>query len=188
MNENEIKTKTITKNDNRMKKLSLMLMALLCLPLGGWGGRAWAQTDFGQLPEILSMEKARITDVGVAVRDIEVYVKQDSLTQKTDTALFISNPEVIWQSEQVNVYDSVNVDRAMMPRRATRRKALQDAGLEQWGNLMPDFFLDFFYDVFRFDYPSVDANGNPIMLSAIAACPTDARTKENSWSDVWNNE
>jgi len=139
---------------------------------------AWGQPDFGKLPEILSMEKARITDVGVAVRDIEMYVRLDSLTQQTDTAMVISDPEVIWQSEQVDVYDSVNVERAMKPRRATRRKALQDVGLSQWGNLKEGIFVDFFYYVFRFEYPSVDANGDPIMLSAIAACPTPSACDE----------
>ena len=140
-----------------MKTRIFLICSLLCLHLGGLGGRAWAQTDFGQLPDILSMEKARITDVGVAVRDIELYVRLDSLTLQKDTAMVISDPEVIWQSEQVDVYDSVNVERAMKPRRATRRKALQDVGLSQWGNLKEGIFVDFFYYVFRFEYPSVDA-------------------------------
>ena len=139
---------------------------------------AWGQPDFGKLPEILSMEKARITDIGVAVRDIEVYVRPDSLTQKTDTALFISEPEIIWQSENVNIYDSTNVARVMKPRRTQRLKALQDKGISQWGNMMPDVFLDFYYYVFRFEYPSIDAAGNSIMLSAIAACPTPSECEE----------
>lgn len=85
---------------------------------------AWGQPDFGKLPEILSMEKARITDVGVAVRDISVCLVTDSLTQKTDTMLFVANPEVVWQSENVDIYDSTKVARAMKGRRTIRRKAL----------------------------------------------------------------
>lgn len=138
----------------------------------------WGQPDFGALPKVLDMEKARITDIGVAVRDIAVCVKPDSLTQQPDTALFISEPEILWQSENGNIYDSSNVERAMTPLRAKRRKALKDSGISQWGNLMEGVFLDFYYYVFRFEYPSIDAEGNPIMLSAIAACPTPTECDE----------
>lgn len=135
----------------------------------------WGQ-DYGKLPDLVDIKDARIIDIGVAVRDIETYVKTDPVTQKTDTALLINDPEIVWQSEQVNVYDSVSVSRAMAPRRAAhraaRRKALINAGLEQWGNLNDSFFEDFHYYVFRYEYPSVDADGNAVMLSAIAACPT----------------
>ena len=135
------------------------------------GQVAWAQPGSGILPAGLDVEGARITDVGVAIRDIEAIVKTDSVTQRSDTLLFFSEPEILWQSENINVYDSLSVDRAMQPRRAERRKILTDKGIYQSGNMMPDVFTDFYYYVFRFEYQSVDAGGNPIMLSAIAACP-----------------
>ena len=86
--------------------------------------------------------------------------------------LLISEPIIIWQSENVDVKDSVQVARAMKSRRAARQKVLVDDGRWQWGNISDQFFLNFYYYVFRFEYPSVDANGNEIMLSGIAACPT----------------
>lgn len=132
---------------------------------------AWAQGAFGGMPFIPNMDKARVTDVGVAVRDIEVYVKTDSLTQQTDTLLLVADPEMVWQSENVNIYDSLSVDRAMQPRRASRRKTIQDKGIYQSGNMMKDYLSDFCYYVFRFEYPSVDADGNEVILSGIAACP-----------------
>ena len=121
--------------------------------------------------------EARITDIGVCVYDLQVYVKTDSLTQKEDTICIASRPEILWQSENVNVYDSLSIDLAMQPRRAVRR-AIVDSGMRQWGNLMEDYVNNFYYYVFRYEYPSVDADGNPIMLSAIAACPTREATKE----------
>ena len=117
--------------------------------------------------------EARITDIGVCVYDLQVYVKTDSLTQKEDTICIASRPEILWQSENVNVYDSLSIDLAMQPRRA-----IVDSGMRQWGNLMEDYVNNFYYYVFRYEYPSVDADGNPIMLSAIAACPTREATKE----------
>ena len=121
-------------------------------------------------------EKGRITDIGVVVRDMEVYLREDLQTHKVDTMLFVSNEELFWQSQSINVYDSTSVDRAMRPRRSARKKALQDDGRYQWGNLDSSKFLDFHYYVFRYEYPSVDANGNSVMLSAIAACPTPKAT------------
>ena len=68
-----------------------MIFALLCMMVRG----AWAQGTIGGMPFIPNIDKARITDVGVAVRDIEVFVRTDSLTQQTDTLLFIAEPEMI---------------------------------------------------------------------------------------------
>ena len=145
-----------------------MFVALLMVCLSG---QTWAQGAYGYtIPP--DWEQARITDVGVVVRDMEFYLREDMLTHKIDTMLFVSDPEVFWRSESVNVYDSISVDRAMTPRRSARKKALDDDGRYQWGNLNDEKLLDFHYYVFRFEYPSVDADGNTIMLSGIAACPT----------------
>ena len=59
----------------------------------------------------------------------------------------------------------------MKPRRASRHKIIQDKGIYQSGNMMEEFLSNFYYYVFRFEYPSVDADGNEVMLSGIAACP-----------------
>ncbi len=99
-------------------------------------------------------------------------MRKDLATQKVDTVLFVSEPEIIWQSENVDVSDSAEVAVAMKPRRATRKKMLEDDGRWQWGNLNKDFFINFNYYVYRFEYPSVNAEGNTVFLSAIAACPT----------------
>jgi hypothetical protein len=151
-----------------LKDTARMLVALLIVFLSG---QAWAQGPFGYtIP--LDWEQARITDIGVVVRDIEFYVREDRLTQKVDTMLLVSDPEVFWRSESINIYDSTSVDHAMIPRRSTRKKALNDDGRYQWGNLDSGKFLDFHYYVFRYEYPSVDAAGNTVMLSSIASCPT----------------
>lgn len=139
-----------------------------------------AQDQLGFIP-FDDLPPARITDVGVCVADRAIVERTDKSTQKTDTLIFISEPEVIWQSEAGDVTDSTNVERAMKPRRKARQKILNDSGRWQWGNLNDDFFTEFYYYVFRFDYPSIDAEGNVVMLSAIAACPTpDGASKINN--------
>lgn len=154
-----------------------MLVALLIFLMSG---QAWAQGAYGYtVPP--DWERARVTDVGVVVRDIEYYLRTDLQTHKTDTMVLFAEPETIWQSENVNVYDSTSVDRAMRPRRSARKRILQDDGRYQWGNLDDSKFVDFQYYVYRYEYPSVDADGNEVILSGIAACPTpDGASKVNN--------
>ena len=126
--------------------------------------------------------KACITDVGVVVSDISFCTKFNEETQQTDTVMLLSEAETVWQSENVNIYDSAQVSRALMPRRNARMKALADGGGSwQWGNLSDQFLQNFYYYVYRFNYPSVDAKGQEVMLSGIAACPTpDGASKVNN--------
>lgn len=132
---------------------------------------AWAQGNYDYtIPEDWS--QACITDIGVVVSDVELYLREDLQTHKVDTMVLFAEPEIIWRSENTNVYDSISVDHAMKPRRNVRKKVLQDDGRYQWGNLDSGKFIDFHYYVYRYEYPSVDADGNTVMLSAIAACPT----------------
>lgn len=152
--------------EGTMVRLLLAFMAMFVSVQGAWAQGAYGYT----IPP--DWDKAQITDIGVVVRDMEFYVREDLQTHKIDTMLLISEPEIFWRSQSVNVYDSTSVDRAMTPHRSARKKVLQDDGRYQWGNLDKSKFLDFHYYVFRYEYPSVDADGNIVMLSAIAACPT----------------
>lgn len=149
-----------------IRALILAFVSALAFVQGARGQGAYGYT----VPP--DWEKARITDIGVVVSDVEYYLRTDLQTQQTDTMVLYSDPETIWQSENVNVYDSTSVDHAMKPRRSARKKALQDYGKFQWGNLDDTKFVDFHYYVYRYEYPSVDADGNEVMLSGIAACPT----------------
>lgn len=150
-------------------RLTTLLFAFVSILV--FAPSVWAQESYGYtVPP--DWEKARITDIGVVTSDMELYARKDLTTQKVDTLLFMSEPELFWRSDKVDVYDSLSVDHAMQPRRNARKKALVDDGRYQWGNLMDSKLLDFHYYVFRFEYPSVDADGNTIMLSGIAACPT----------------
>ena len=148
--------------EGRMVVLLMFFMAMFVSVQGAWAQGAYGYT----VPP--DWEQARITDIGVVVRDMEFYVREDLQTHKVDTMLLISEPEIFWRSQSVNVYDSTSVDRAMTPHRSARKKVLQDDGRYQWGNLDKSKFLDFHYYVFRYEYPSVDADGNTVMLSAIA--------------------
>ena len=161
-------------------KRNLSLFTLLLTLLFLSAPKIWAQTGYGYTvpPE---WEKARIIDIGVVTGDIAIGTVLNEETQKEDSVIYISDPEIIWQSENVNIYDSIQVDRAMQQRRTARMGSLQDDTKWQWGNMMDTFFLNFYYYVFRFEYPSVDADGREIMLSGIAACPTpDGASKVNN--------
>lgn len=150
----------------QVKKTLFLFFALLCAIVQG----VWAQGGLRYIPE--DCDKARITDIGVVVSDLTTCTRTDLVTQNVDSMLLFSEPILIWQSENVDVKDSVQVARAMKPRRAARKKVLLDDGRWQWGNISDEFFLNFYYYVFRFEYPSVDADGNEVILSGIAACPT----------------
>ena len=83
--------------------------------------------------------------------------------------------ELVWQSEGLDINDSVTVVKAVKARRT--RKAPAQGPKEQSGVLM-EYFQGFSYYVFSFNYPSIDAEGNELTLSAMAACPLKSGTSE----------
>ena len=87
----------------------VVMLAALLLSLGQ---SVWAQDDGAyqssdgayqssdgayQSSDTEEVLEARITDIGVCVYDLQVYVKTDSLTQKEDTICIASRPEILWQ-------------------------------------------------------------------------------------------
>lgn len=146
-----------------MKKV-LIFSVLLFL---AWGGRAWAQAYFGDMPD-MDLSKARITDVGVAVSQVERRITIDSITGRRDTAYRVLPQEVVWQSDGQDIFDSTSVVAAVKARRVL--KSPSQGPKPQTGVLM-EFFQSFSYYVFSFDYPSIGADGSEVTLSAMAACP-----------------
>lgn len=153
-----------------------MKKPLFCLlfALVAWLPLAHAQDDGSSLSlsdmiAAIPDSTCTITDIGVVAGDLEVYVKTDSLTGRTDTLRVLSRPSIVWQTEGCDVFDSVSVANARQAR-GVRKKAPTSDVVSQYGQLM-GMFQNFYYYVFSFNYMSVDFEGKPIVLSAMAACP-----------------
>ena len=139
---------------------------------------AWAQSGLGNVPKTVDWRNAHITDVGVVASDVMLWKMQNSDTHKLDT-LVTSESYILWQSEG-DLEEQAEERRAnsddVVSNHTAKAKAhingLRDVKpIAQEGRLQ-DWLAFFEYYVFLFEYPSVDANGNPVILSAIAACPT----------------
>ncbi len=144
-----------------MKKILLLLSALLA------GMLAWAQGSFGNLPPEVDHRDARITNVGVVAVDIYQWAVEDSVTHKVDT-VYTTEPYILWESDG-DLEQQAQARRALGPRPQRAPGVMNDKA--QRGNLMSDYLAYFYYRVFTYEYPSVDADGKTVMLSSIAACP-----------------
>lgn len=155
-----------------MRKLFTMI--LLCAAVQGT--LAQASPDNGS--EKIDWRDARITDVGVVVSQVERIIRTDSITGQRDTTYNVYPDEVVWQSDGTDVFDSLSVCNAAKARSRAKRAPTQGP-TAQSGNLMSDYLSGFSYYVFSFDYPSIDADGKEIMLSAMCACPPKGKTVNN---------
>lgn len=144
---------------------------------------------------LVDWRQARITDVGAYMTSIELKVTENQVAHRSDT-IDVDHSRMVWQSQGVDVFHIENNDFykkgtplsevttktsdartdslvASMSRHVRRQVDVEGPSYPQGqsGNLFSDIFNDFHYNVFTFEYPSIDANGKPVVLSAIAACP-----------------
>lgn len=138
--------------------------------------------------KLVNWRDARITNVGVYMSDVEFKVTENTKTRRLDTTI-VDNSRIVWQSEGADIVNIENNDfykkgetlEDIKPNTgdkqvdslitATRKKMRKVQSHYQKGNYADILFQDFNYYVFTFDYPSIDAEGKPVMLSAIGACP-----------------
>lgn len=128
---------------------------------------ATAQSAINDIPKTVNYHDARITNVGVVAADVFQWAVEDSLTHKVDT-VYTAEQYILWESDG----DLEQQAAAHRARAAGMRKIpgfKMDKG--QKGNLMKEYLAWFYYRVFTYEYPSVDADGNEVILSSIAACP-----------------
>ena len=144
-----------------MKKILLLLPALLVSML------AWAQGSFGNIPMTVDYRDAKITNVGVVAVDVYQWAVVDSATHKVDT-VHTAEPYILWESDG-DLEQQAEARRARGPRPQKAPGVVTDKA--QKGNLMKEYLAYFYYRVFTYDYPSVDADGKRVLLSSIAACP-----------------
>ncbi len=115
----------------------------------------WAQTDFGNLPETVSASDASITKIGHLTMTMGKEVVVDPQTQNTDTIVKVKKLD--WDTES-----------GTAQKRATKRRARRNSSFE---NKDDDWWLDMWW--FTYTYPSVNAEGEPVTLSAMACMPDE---------------
>lgn len=114
-----------------------------------------AQTAFSDIPAEVNAADATITKMGHATMTMTKEVIVDSLTQRADTVIKLK--EVDW-----------NTTSGSAQKRMERRRALSRSTFE---NQDDDWWLDMWW--FTYNYPSVNAEGEPVILSAMACMPDE---------------
>ena len=130
---------------------TLLIIALLITVVHG----AWAQPDFGNLPETVNASDATITKMGHLTMTMGKEVVVDPLTQQTDTIVTVK--ELDWGTE------SGTAQKRMAQRNGPLKSPFEDPDHDWW--------LDMWW--FTYTYPSVNADGEPVTLSAMACMPDE---------------
>ena len=120
-----------------------------------FGPTAWAQDALGNLPAEVRAEDATITELGHATMTVEMKIVTDSLNRHTDTLFETKNIE--WHTD---------------PGTAKRRNAERErSGGSGFYNGDSNWWLDLYW--YNFNYPSINAEGETVTLSALACMPDE---------------
>lgn len=162
--------KAVQNGVNRAALLSVLLCAVVQV--------AWAQTGLDNLPKAVKASDARIKDIGVMASDMMLWLVEDEQTHKTDT-IVISESYILWKSDgDLEMQAEQHRAQADAIKEKFRAQVMAQKGsrrvspIEQKGTFREGWLCEFHYNVFTYEYPSIDANGKPVTLSGIAACPT----------------
>ena len=133
--------------------LVLLLAFLLITPY------AWSQANLGDLPAEVNVEDAAITKMGRATMTMHSKIVTDSVTRRSDTIIEMKSIE--WNTESGT---------------AKRRNSERGGGGNNpngsgFYNYDYDWWLDICY--YNFNYPSINANGERVLLSAMACMPDE---------------
>ncbi|MBO4754371.1 MAG: hypothetical protein J5543_07230 [Bacteroidales bacterium] len=132
-----------------MKKILITLSILITF---SWG--AFAQPGNGISPEPVDASDATITAMGHLTMTVGREVVVDTLTMRADTLITVKNVE--WNTESGTAIA-----------RAARRHAKASSFYDQDS----DWWLDMWW--FKYTYPSINAEGEPVTLSALACMPDE---------------
>lgn len=127
----------------------------------------------GSYASTVDYRDAHITDIGTVAADLFMWEVEDPATHKLDT-VYTSEQYVLWQSNG-DIDEQAERLRARAPKVGTRRNV---STTQRSGSLKAGWIAEYQYNVFVYNYPSVDADGKTVMLSSIAACPTKSGTSE----------
>lgn len=118
---------------------------------------SWAQSVINDIPKEINANDATITNMGHATLTVAMKIETDPITKAVDTARMVTNIE--WNTE---------------PGTAKRRMANRD-GNDPQGSDFYDGDNSWWYDMywFSFNYPSINSEGEPLLLSSLACMPDD---------------
>lgn len=143
-----------------MKKLILLLLLACATPV------VWAQGQFGNLPKKVSAADVVVTEVSYLQ-----FMGHDSLTVnpvtgKTDTIHIDDGQRVLTEAEYQQM--------ASEPALSRRRIATPTVDTGEYGGITGEGTQNFgsMAKLYSYKYPSVDANGNKVVLSALMGVPT----------------
>ena len=135
------------------------LLILFALMVNWFTPYAWAQVNLGDLPNEVNAEDATITKLGHATMTVEVQIVTDSITRRTDTLCSVKSIE--WDTE---------------PGTAKLRNSERS-----WGGNNPNgsgfynqdknWWLDIYW--YNFNYPSINGDGERVLLSGMACMPDE---------------
>ena len=136
-----------------------LLLILFALMVNWFTPYAWSQVNYGDLPEKVNAEDATITKLGHATMTVEVQIVTDSITRRTDTLCSVKSIE--WDTE---------------PGTAKLRNSERS-----WGGNNPNgsgfynqdknWWLDIYW--YNFNYPSINGDGERVLLSGMACMPDE---------------
>lgn len=131
--------------------LFLLLAFLLITPY------AWSQVHLGDLPAEVNVEDATITKMGHATMTMHTKIVTDSVTRRTDTIIEMKSIE--WNTESGTA----------------KRRNLERGGNNPNGSGYYDTDHDWWLDICwgNFNYPSINANGERVLMSAMACMPDE---------------
>ena len=114
-----------------------------------------AQSAFSNIPQTVDYRDATITDVGVMANDIYQWEVTDKTTGKIDT-VYTTQEYILWESDgdierQAEAIRAEGLNRAIKSAISTEFRE---------GSLKEGWLCNFYYNVFKYDYPSVDSDGN----------------------------
>ena len=136
-----------------MKSFKLTIALLFVL---AFGRAAWAQATLNNLPAEVRAEDATITEFGHATMMVEVKIVTDSLTRRNDTLREVTH--IDWDTPSGTAKQR-NAERGSNP----TGSGFYTEGHSSW--------LDIYY--YNYDYPSINAEGQPVLLSSMACMPDE---------------
>lgn len=144
------------KNIHKLLFLVLMLITPCVL----------SQVNYGDLPEKVNAEDATITKLGHATMTVEVQIVTDSITRRTDTLCSVKSIE--WDTE---------------PGTAKRRNNERLGGGNNpngsgFYNEDHNKWLDIYW--YNYNYPSINADGERVLLSGMACMPDEDCDRVNN--------
>ena len=133
----------------------MLLLALVGISV------AWAQSAINDIPKEIKASDATITQMGHATLTLRQSIVVDSVSGRVDTLRKVTNVE--WHTELGT---------------AKRRMAEQKDGGSGFYDHDSDWWLDLHW--YTYNYPSVDEDGNYLLLSSMACMPdNDCRYVNN---------